>query len=169
MDKFIYLFKYILIYNTKRGKIIMMKKIEFRVIEFKEGKTTTGECWNDSAYDVIETPSELIYECDGMQGKVSRRNADKIELVELAIEKILFDYWYKFHQNETFADLGLVAPEVFDPEENKTIIINRVGDYVDNGKNLDRNYSIVMDTLRGIARGYYDTTLQSIDGDEVIF
>ena len=131
----------------------MLKKIGFQVIEFKKRGTK----------------AELIYEYDGIKNKIKKENADKIELVELAVEKILFDYWYSFHKDETFIELGLMPPEVYDYDKDKMKRINCIGDYVGKCEDLDKNYPIVMDILRGIARGAYITTLQSVDGDEVIF
>ena len=42
----------------------MSKIMELKIVKYEKGVTTAGDTWNDSAYDTIETPSELTYEFD---------------------------------------------------------------------------------------------------------
>ena len=115
-----------------------MNNMELKVVKFEKGVTTAGDTWNDSAYDTIETPSELTYEFDGCESHCSEIGATKEELIAKAIKTESWNTWFYEMEGEykTFQEVGLESPMVFVPEEDCDITVDGIGDFINNGKGL---------------------------------
>ena len=112
--------------------------MELKVVKFEKGVTTAGDTWNDSAYDTIETPSELTYEFDGRESHCSDFGATKEDLIAKAIKTESWNTWFYEMEGEykTFQEIGLESPMVFVPEEDCEISVDGIGDFINNGKGL---------------------------------
>ena len=147
-----------------------MSKMELKIANFKKGVTTAGDTWNDSAYDTIETPSELIYEFDGCKSRLSEIRATKDDLIAKAIKVESWNTWFYEMEGEykTFQEVGLESPMVFVPEEDCEISVDGIGDFINNGKGLcpKTMYLEVKEQLFEIALNAVEITLVDENGDD---
>lgn len=149
-----------------------MSKMELKlnVLNYNKGVTTAGDTWNDSAYDAIETPSELTYEFDGREKSCSDFGATKEELIEKAIRTELWNTWFYEMEGEykTFQEVGLESPMVFLPEEDCEISVDGIGDFINNGKGLCPKslYDNVKEQLFEIALETVEITVVDENGDD---
>ena len=144
--------------------------MELKILNFKKGVTTAGDTWNDSAYDTIETPSELTYEFDGREKRCSEIGATKEELIAKAIKTESWNTWFYEMEGEdkTFQEVGLESPMVFVPEEDCEISVDGIGDFINNGKGLCPKslYDKVKEQLLEIALNAVEITVVDENGDD---
>ena len=149
----------------------MSNKIELKILNFKKGVTTAGDTWNDSAYDTIETPSELTYEFDGCESHCSEIGATKDELIAKAIKAESWNTWFYEMEGEdkTFQEVGLESPMVFVPEEDCEIQVEGIGDFINNGKGLcpKTMYLEVKEQLFEIALNAVEITVIDENGEDI--
>ena len=148
-----------------------MNNMELKVLKFKRGVTTAGDTWNDSAYDTIETPSELTYEFDGCDSHCSEIGATKEELIAKAIKAELWNEWFYEMEGEykTFQEVGLESPMVFVPEEDCEISVDSIGDFINNGKGYCPKsfYHEVKEQLLAIALNAVEITVMDENGEDI--
>ena len=148
-----------------------MSKMELKIANFKKGVTTAGDTWNDSAYDTIETPSELTYEFDGCESHCSEIGATKEELIAKAIKTESWNTWFYEMEGEdkTFQEVGLESPMVFVPEEDCEIPVEGIGDFINNGKGLcpKTMYLEVKEQLLEIALNAVKITVMDENGEDI--
>ena len=146
-------------------------KMELKVLKFEKGITTAGDTWNDSAYDTIETPSELTYEFDGCESHCSEIGATKEELIAKAIKTESWNTWFYEMEGEykTFQEVGLESPMVFVPEEDCEISVDGIGDFINNGKGLcpKTMYLEVKEQLFEIALNAVEITVMDENGEDI--
>ena len=144
-------------------------KMELKIVNFKKGVTTAGDSWNDSAYDAIETPSELTYEFDGCKSRLSEIRATKEELIEKAIRTESWNTWFYDMEGEdkTFQEVGLVSP-VLETEEGE-FEVDGVGDFINNGKGYCPKsfYNEVKEQLLEIALNAVEITVVDENGEDI--
>ena len=144
--------------------------MELKVLNFKKGVTTASDTWNDSAYDAIETPSELTYEFDGCESRCSDFGATKDELIVKAIKAESWNTWFYEMEGEykTFQEVGLESPVVFVPEEDCEITVDGIGDFINNGKGYCSKsfYNEVREQLLEIALNAVEITVIDKNGDD---
>ena len=144
--------------------------MELKVVKYEKGVTTAGDAWNDSAYDAIETPSELTYEFDGCKSRLSEIRATKEELIEKAIRTESWNTWFYEMEGEykTFQEVGLESPMVFVPEEDCEIAVDGIGDFINNGKGYCSKsfYHEVKEQLLEIALNTVEITVINENGDD---
>ena len=149
----------------------MNSNIELKVVKFEKGVTTAGDTWNDSAYDTIETPSELAYEFDGCDSRCSEIGATKEELIAKAIKVASWNTWFYEMEGEykTFQEVGLESPMVFVPEEDCEIAVDGIGDFINNGKGLCPKslYDKVKEQLFEIALNAVEITVMDENGEDI--
>lgn len=142
--------------------------MELKILNFKKGVTTAGDTWNDSAYDAIETPSELTYEFDGRTKHCSEIGATKEDLIAKAIKNESWNVWFYDMECEdkTFQEVGLVSP-VLETEEGD-IEVDVVGDFINNGEGLCPKslYDKVKEQLFEIALETVEITVINENGDD---
>ena len=147
-----------------------MNKMELKILNFKKGVTTAGDTWNESAYDTIETPSELTYEFDGCDSRCSKIRATKEDLIANAIKIESWNTWFYEMEGEykTFQEVGLESPMVFVPEEDCEITVDEIGDFINNGKGLCPKslYDKVKEQLLEIALNAVEITVIDKNGDD---
>lgn len=145
--------------------------MELKVVKFEKGVTTAGDTWNDSAYDSIETPSELTYEFDGCESHCSEIGATKEELIAKAIKTESWNTWFYEMEGEdkTFQEVGLESPMVFVPEEDCEIPVDGIGDFINNGKGLcpKTMYLEVKEQLFEIALNAVEITVMDENGEDI--
>ena len=145
--------------------------MELKTLNFKKGVTTAGDTWNDSAYDAIETPSELTYEFDGCESHCSDFGATKDELIAKAIKAESWNTWFYEMEGEykTFQEVGLESPMVFVPEEDCEIPVDGIGDFINNGKGLcpKTMYLEVKEQLLEIALKAVEITVVDENGEDI--
>ena len=145
--------------------------MELKIANFKKGVTTAGDTWNDSAYDTIETPSELTYEFDGCESHCSDFGATKDELIAKAIKTESWNEWFYELEGEykTFQEVGLESPMVFVPEEDCEISVDGIGDFINNGKGLcpKTMYLEVKEQLLEIALNAVEITVVDENGEDI--
>lgn len=145
--------------------------MELKILNFKKGVTTAGDTWNDSAYDTIETPSELTYEFDGREKRCSEIGATKEELIAKAIKTESWNTWFYEMEGEykTFQEAGLESPMVFVPEEDCEISVDGIGDFINNGKGLCPKslYEDVEEQLYAIALNAVEITVMDENGEDI--
>ena len=145
--------------------------MELKVVKYEKGVTTAGDTWNDSAYDAIETPSELTYEFDGREYHCSDFGATKEELIEKAIRTESWNTWFYEMEGEykTFQEVGLESPMVFVPEEDCEITVDGIGDFINNGKCLCPKslYEDVEEQLYAIALNAVEITVMDENGEDI--
>ena len=145
--------------------------MELKVVKFEKGVTTAGDAWNDSAYDAIETPSELTYEFDGREKSCSDFGATKDELIEKAIKAESWNTWFYEMEGEdkNFQEAGLESPMVFVPEEDCEISVDGIGDFINNGKGLCPKslYDNVKEQLLEIALNTVEITVVDENGEDI--
>ena len=145
--------------------------MELKVLKFEKGVTTAGDTWNDSAYDTIETPSELTYEFDGCESRCSDFGATKEELIAKAIKVESWNTWFYEMEGEykTFQEVGLESPMVFVPEEDCEISVDGIGDFINNGKGLCPKslYDKVKEQLLEIALNAVEITVVDENGEDI--
>ena len=148
-----------------------MDKMELKVLNFKKGVTTAGDTWNESAYDTIETPSELTYEFDGCKSRLSEIRATKEDLIAKAIKVASWNTWFYEMEGEykTFQEVGLESPMVFVPEEDCEISVDGIGDFINNGKGLcpKTMYLEVKEQLFEIALNAVEITVMDENGEDI--
>ena len=146
-------------------------KMELKIVNFKKGVTTAGDTWNDSAYDTIETPSELSYEFDGCESRCSDFGATKDELIAKAIKVASWNTWFYEMEGEykTFQEVGLESPMVFVPEEDCEISVDGIGDFINNGKGYCSKsfYNEVKEQLLEIALNAVEITVIDENGENI--
>lgn len=130
--------------------------MNINIINFKEGKTflaTDSPVVNDKDYcETLTTPNILTYEYDGVRCKASGVGKSKETLIQEAINSVLFNEWfYELHYDDTFEDVGLNAPFVYDHEEDGYYEVNSISNYIDNCKN-DDNYDNVIKKIIKLAK-----------------
>ena len=149
----------------------MDSKMELKILNFKKGVTTAGDTWNDSAYDTIETPSELTYEFDGCDSRCSEIGATKDDLIAKAIKLESWNTWFYEMEGEdkTFQEVGLESPMVFVPEEDCEISVDGIGDFINNGKGLcpKTMYLEVKEQLLEIALNAVEITVMDENGEDI--
>ena len=142
-----------------------------KVLKFKRGVTTAGDTWNDSAYDTIETPSELTYEFDGCDSRCSEIGATKEDLIMKAIKVESWNTWFYEMEGEykTFKEVGLESPMVFVPEEDCEIPVDSIGDFINNGKGYCPKsfYNEVKEQLLEIALNAVEITVIDENGEDI--
>ena len=145
--------------------------IELKVVKFEKGVITAGDTWNDSAYDTIETPSELTYEFDGCESHYSEIGATKEELIAKAIKVGSWNTWFYEMEGEykTFQEVGLESPMVFVPEEDCEIQVEGIGDFINNGKGYCSKsfYNEVKEQLLEIALKAVEITVVDENGENI--
>ena len=145
--------------------------MELKVLKFKRGVTTAGDTWNDSAYDTIETPSELTYEFDGCNSRCSEIGATKEDLIAKAIKVESWNTWFYEMEGEykTFQEVGLESPMVFVPEEDCEIPVDSIGDFINNGKGYCPKsfYHEVKEQLLEIALNAVEITVMDENGEDI--
>ena len=143
--------------------------MELKVVKYEKGVTTAGDAWNDSAYDAIETPSELTYEFDGCKSRLSEIRATKEELIEKAIRTESWNTWFYDMEGEdkTFQEVGLVSP-VLETEEGE-FEVDGVGDFINNGKGYCPKsfYNEVKEQLLEIALNAVEITVVDENGEDI--
>ena len=148
-----------------------MDKMELKVLNFKKGVTTAGDTWNESAYDTIETPSELTYEFNGCNSRCSEIGATKEDLIAKAIKVESWNTWFYEMEGEykTFKEVGLENPMVFVPEEDCEISVDGIGDFINNGKGLcpKTMYLEVKEQLFEIALNAVEITVMDENGEDI--
>lgn len=148
-----------------------MNNMELKVVKFEKGVTTAGDTWNDSAYDTIETPSELTYEFDGCNSRCTEIGATKEDLIAKAIKTELWNTWFYEMEGEykTFQEVGLENPMVFVPEEDCEIQVEGIGDFINNGKGLcpKTMYLEVKEQLLEIALNAVEITVMDENGEDI--
>ena len=144
--------------------------MELKIVNFKKSVTTAGDTWNDSAYDTIETPSELTYEFDGREYHCSDFGATKDELIAKAIKAESWNTWFYEMEGEdkTFQEVGLENIMVFVPEEDCEIPVEGIGDFINNGKGYCSKsfYNEVKEQLLEIALNTVEITVVDENGDD---
>ena len=149
----------------------MNGNMELKVLKFKRGVTTAGDTWNDSAYDTIETPSELTYEFDGCNSRCSEIGATKEDLIMKAIEVESWNTWFYEMEGEykTFQEVGLESPMVFVPEEDCNIQVDGIGDFINNGKGYCSKsfYNEMKEQLLAIALNAVEITVMDENGEDI--
>ena len=145
--------------------------MELKVVKYEKGVTTAGDAWNDSAYDAIETPSELTYEFDGCKSRLSEIRATKEELIEKAIRTESWNTWFYEMEGEykTFQEVGLESPMVFVPEEDCEIAVDGIGDFINNGKGYCSKslYNEIKEQLLEIALNAVEITVVDENGEDI--
>ena len=145
--------------------------MELKILNFKKGVTTAGDTWNDSAYDAIETPSELTYEFDGCESRCSDFGATKEDLIAKAIKVESWNTWFYEMEGEdkTFQEVGLESPMVFVPEEDCEIPVEGIGDFINNGKGYCSKsfYQEVKEQLLEIALNAVEITVMDENGEDI--
>lgn len=145
--------------------------MELKILNFKKGVTTAGDTWNDSAYDTIETPSELTYEFDGREHHCSEIGATKEELIAKATKVESWNTWFYEMEGEykTFQEVGLESHMVFVPEEDCEISVDGIGDFINNGKGLcpKTMYLEVKEQLLEIALNAVEITVVDENGEDI--
>ena len=148
-----------------------MNNMELKVLKFKRGVTTAGDTWNDSAYDTIETPSELTYEFDGCNSRYSEIRATKEDLIAKAIKIESWNTWFYEMEGEykTFKEVGLESPMVSVPEEDCEIPVDSIGDFINNGKGYCPKsfYEEVKEQLLEIALNAVEITVIDENGEDI--
>ena len=148
-----------------------MNNMELKVVKFEKGVTTAGDTWNDSAYDTIETPSELTYEFDGCNSRCSEIGATKEDLIMKAIKLESWNTWFYEMEGEykTFQEVGLESPMVFVPEEDCEIPVDSIGDFINNGKGYCPKsfYEEVKEQLLEIALNAVEITVMDENGEDI--
>ena len=148
-----------------------MNNMELKVVKYEKGVTTAGDTWNDSAYDTIETPSELTYEFDGCNSRCSEIRATKEELIAKAIKVESWNTWFYEMEGEykTFQEVGLESPMVFVPEEDCEIPVDSIGDFINNGKGYCPKsfYHEVKEQLLEIALNAVEITVIDENGEDI--
>ena len=148
-----------------------MNNMELKVLKYEKGVTTAGDTWNDSAYDTIETPSELTYEFDGCNSRCSEIGATKEELIAKAIKVESWNEWFYEMEGEykTFQEVGLESPMVFVPEEDCEIPVDSIGDFINNGKGYCPKsfYHEVKEQLLAIALNTVEITVMDENGEDI--
>ena len=148
-----------------------MNNMELKVVKFEKGVTTAGDTWNDSAYDTIETPSELTYEFDGCNSRCSEIGATKEDLIMNAIKVESWNTWFYEMEGEykTFQEVGLESPMVFVPEEDCEIPVDSIGDFINNGKGYCSKsfYDEVKEQLLEIALNAVEITVMDENGEDI--
>ena len=148
-----------------------MNKMELKVLNFKKGVTTAGDTWNDSAYDTIETPSELTYEFDGCNSRCSEIRATKEDLIMKAIKVESWNTWFYEMEGEykTFKEVGLESPMVFVPEEDCDLPVEEIGDFINNCKGYCSKslYNEVKEQLLAIALKAVEITVIDENGEDI--
>ena len=148
-----------------------MSKMELKIANFKKGVTTAGDTWNESAYDTIETPSELTYEFDGCESRCSEIGATKEDLIVKAIKVESWNTWFYEMEGEykTFQEVGLESPMVFVPEEDCEIQVDGIGDFINNGKGYCSKsfYHEVKEQLLEIALNAVEITVIDENGEDI--
>ena len=148
-----------------------MNNMELKVVKFEKGVTTAGDTWNDSAYDTIETPSELTYEFDGCNSRCSEIGATKEDLIMKAIKLESWNTWFYEMEGEykTFQEVGLESPMVFVPEEDCEIPVDSIGDFINNGKGYCSKsfYHEVKEQLLEIALNAVEITVMDENGEDI--
>ena len=149
----------------------MNDNMELKVVKFEKGVTTAGDTWNDSAYDTIETPSELTYEFDGCNSRCSEIGATKEDLIMKAIKVESWNTWFYEMEGEykTFQEVGLESPMVFVPEEDCEIPVDSIGDFINNGKGYCPKsfYNEVKEQLLEIALNAVEITVMDENGEDI--
>ena len=149
----------------------MNDNMQLKVLKFKRGVTTAGDTWNDSAYDTIETPSELTYEFDGCNSRCSDFGATKEELIVKAIKVESWNTWFYEMEGEykTFQEVGLESPMVFVPEEDCEIPVDSIGDFINNGKGYCPKsfYNEVKEQLLEIALNAVEIIVMDENGEDI--
>ena len=145
--------------------------MELKVVKFEKGVTTAGDTWNESAYDTIETPSELTYEFDGCNSRCSDFGATKEDLIAKAIKAESWNEWFYEMEGEykTFQEVGLESPMVFVPEEDCEISVDGIGDFINNGKGYFSKsfYGEVKEQLLEIALKAVEITVMDENGEDI--
>lgn len=145
--------------------------IMIKIVKYEEGTVNAGENWNDSAYDAIETPSELTYEFDGREYHCSDFGATKDELIAKAIKAESWNTWFYEMEGEdkTFQEVGLESPMVFVSEEDCEITVDGIGDFINNGKGLCPKslYDKVKEQLLEIALKTVEITVVDENGEDI--
>ena len=143
--------------------------MDMKVIKFEKGVTTAGDTWNESAYDSIETPSELTYEFDGREYHCSDFGATKDDLIAKAIKAESWNTWFYDMEGEykTFQEVGLESPMIFVPEEDCEITVDGIGDFINNGKGYCSKslYNEVKEQLLEIALNAVEITVVDENGE----
>lgn len=151
--------------------MLNMSKMELKVLNYNKGVTNAGDAWNDSAYDAIETPSELTYEFDGREYHCSDFGATKEDLIVKAIRVESWNTWFYEMEGEykTFQEVGLESPMVFVPEEDCEISVDGIGDFINNGKGLcpKTMYLEVKEQLFEIALNTVEITVINENGEDI--
>ena len=142
--------------------------MELKIVKYEKGVTTAGDTWNDSAYDAIETPSELTYEFDGREYHCSDFGATKDDLIAKAIKTESWNIWFYDMEGEdkTFQEVGLVSP-VLETEEGE-FEVDGVGDFINNGKGYCSKslYNEIKEQLLEIALETVEITVVDENGDD---
>ena len=142
-----------------------------KVLKFKRGVTTAGDTWNDSAYDTIETPSELTYEFDGCNSRCSEIGATKEDLIMKAIKVESWNTWFYEMEGEykTFKEVGLESPMVFVPEEDCELPVDEIGDFINNCRGYCSKsfYEEVKEQLLAIALNTVEITVMDENGEDI--
>lgn len=146
-----------------------MNNMELKVLKFEKGVTTAGDNWNDSAYDTVETPSELTYEFDGRTKRCSDFGATKEELIAKAINNESWNVWFYDMEGEdkTFQEVGLESP-VLETEEGE-FEVDGIGDFIYNGKGYCSKslYDKVKEQLLEIALETVEITVVDENGEDI--
>lgn len=105
--------------------------MRLKILNFEEGKTFLADespVVNDKDYcEIDKTPSTLTYEVDGFGNHhVSGKGLTKEELISQAVKTTAFEVWFDEHCLDTFEEVGMDAPEIYDPEDNKRSIVKGI-------------------------------------------
>ena len=145
--------------------------MKMNIKTYKKSVTTAGDTWNDSAYDAIETPSELTYQFDGREHHCSDFGATKEDLIAKAIKLESWNIWFYEMEGEdkTFQEVGLESPMVFVPGEDCELSVDGIGDFINNGKGLcpKTMYLEVKEQLLEIALNAVEITVMDENGEDI--
>lgn len=145
--------------------------MELKLLNFKKGVITAGDTWNDSAYDTVESSSELRYEFDGCESRCSEIGATKKDLIAKAIKVESWNTWFYELEGEykTFQDIGLESPLVYEPEEDCDLPVDGIGDFINNCKGYCSAslYNKVKEQLLDIALETVEITVIDENGEDI--
>lgn len=141
-----------------------MKTIQITLTKYRQGETCLVDenpIVNDEEYcEVVEIPSKLEYEYDGVKCHCTGNNKDtsKEELIQKIIPETIFNVWFEDNWTKNFSDFGLESPKVFSFEEDSHFNVQGIDDYVSNCK-FDENYNKIISQLQQIAESEYDVEI----------
>lgn len=117
------------------------KVIEVTITEFEQGTTFLADehpIVNDKDYcEVLTTPEVLKYTVNGTKCHMQKVNSSKEELIKEIIPQVIFNEWFEENWSKNFSDFGILAPKVYDHEEDDSFTVDSIDNFVNNCKHDD--------------------------------